>query len=43
MYLCSAIYYPLYKSDLVFMVLAQEGMVIAKYPHVHGSGKSEVR
>ena len=35
--------YPLYKSDLVLMFLAQEGMVIAKYPYVYGCGKWELR
>lgn len=35
-------YYPLYTSDLVLMILAQESMVIPKYPYVNGSGKWEV-
>lgn len=35
-------YYPLYTSDLVLMILAQESMVIPKYPYVNWGGRWEV-
>jgi len=35
-------YYPLYTSDLVLTILAQESMVVPKYPYVNGVGKWEV-
>lgn len=35
-------YYPLYTSDLVLLILAQESMVIPKYPYVNWDGKWEV-